>query len=53
MMTIGDHPEYLALGYLLNQNMLRTDERVTGVEYDDEIETVVVRTERGPISRTS
>ena len=23
MMTIGDHPEDLALGYLLNQNMLR------------------------------
>lgn len=22
MMTIGDYPEYLALGYLLNQNML-------------------------------
>ena len=23
MMTIGDHPDYLAVGYLLNQNMLR------------------------------
>src|SRR3954466_4532381 len=23
MMTIGDYPEYLALGYLLNQNMLK------------------------------
>src|SRR5436309_14681020 len=22
MMTIGDHPDYLAVGYLLNQNML-------------------------------
>ena len=22
MMTIGDHPEELAIGYLLNQNML-------------------------------
>jgi FdhD protein len=46
MMTICDYPEYLALGYLLNQNMLRTDDRVTGIVYDDEIETVVVRTER-------
>jgi FdhD protein len=45
-MTICDYPEYLALGYLLNQNMLRTDDRVTGIVYDDEIETVVVRTER-------
>ena len=46
MMTIGDYPEYLALGYLLNQNMLRPDDRVTDIDYDDEIETVVVRTER-------
>jgi len=46
MMTIGDFPEYLALGYLLNQNMLRPDDEVTGVDYDDELEVVVVRTER-------
>ena len=38
MMTIGDYPEYLALGYLLNQNMLRPDDEVTGVEYDDDEE---------------
>jgi FdhD protein len=47
MMTIGDYPEYLALGYLLNQNMLRRDDAVTAIDYDAEIETVVVRTERG------
>src|SRR5580693_1260690 len=46
MMTIGDHPDYLAVGYLLNQNMLRADDRVTGIDYDDELETVVVRTDR-------
>jgi FdhD protein len=46
MMTIGDYPEYLALGYLLNQNMLRTDDRVTGIVHDEETEAVVVRTER-------
>jgi FdhD protein len=46
MMTIGDHPNYLAVGYLLNQNMLQPDDRITGIDYDDEIETVVVRTER-------
>ena len=45
-MTIGDHPEYLALGYLLNQNMLRPDDDVQAVDYDAEIETVVVRTAR-------
>src|SRR5687767_12552112 len=47
MMTINDYPEYLAVGYLLNQNMLRPDDVVTGVEYDDELHVVVVRTERG------
>lgn len=46
MMTIGDHPDYLALGYLLNQNMLRSDDRIVAVDYDEELETVVVRTDR-------
>ena len=46
MMTIGDHPEELAIGYLLNQNMLRPDDVVTGVEHDEDLEVVVVRTER-------
>lgn len=46
MMTIGDHPNYLAVGYLLNQNMLRADDVVEGIDYDEELETVVVRTER-------
>jgi len=45
-MTIGDHPDLLAVGYLLNQNMLRADDRLTGVDHDAELETVVVRTER-------
>jgi FdhD protein len=46
MMTLGDHPDYLAVGYLLNQNMLHADDRITGIDYDEELETVVVRTER-------
>jgi FdhD protein len=45
-MTIGDYPEYLALGFLRNQGMLRDDDVVTDVDYDEEIATVVVRTER-------
>ncbi|MBM3533861.1 MAG: formate dehydrogenase accessory sulfurtransferase FdhD [Alphaproteobacteria bacterium] len=44
MMTIGDYPEYLALGYLLNQNMLKAGDPVDGIDYDPDIETVVVRT---------
>ena len=45
-MTINDYPEYLALGYLLNQNMLKTDDVITGVDYDEELSVVVVRTKR-------
>jgi len=45
-MTINDYPEYLAIGYLLNQNMLLPTDVVTGVEYDEELSVVVVRTRR-------
>ena len=46
MMTIGDHPDLLAVGYLLNQNMLRADDTITAIDYDDDISTIVVRTKR-------
>ena len=46
MMTIGDHPDCLAVGYLLNQNMLRPDDELTGIDYDEELSVVVVRTAR-------
>jgi FdhD protein len=45
-MTINDYPEYLALGYLLNQNMLQPSDTVTAVDYDEELSVVVVRTAR-------
>ncbi len=45
-MTINDYPEYLAIGYLLNQNMLLPDDEITSVDYDEELSTVVVRTKR-------
>src|SRR6478736_8265188 len=45
MMTIGDHPDYLALGYLLNQLMLTPEDDITGVDFDEELDVVVVRTE--------
>ena len=45
-MTIGDFPEYLAIGYLLNQHMLLPDDVVTDVDYDKELSAVVVRTNR-------
>src|ERR1700724_2206702 len=45
-MTINDYPEYLALGYLLTQNLLLPDDLVTGVDYDEELSVCVVRTTR-------
>ncbi len=45
-MTIGDYPDYLAIGYLLNQNMLQPDDVVTGVDYDEDLAVAIVRTER-------
>ena len=44
--TIGDYPEYLAQGFLSNQGMLTKDEIVEAVDFDAELETVVVRTNR-------
>ncbi|NQU57348.1 MAG: formate dehydrogenase accessory sulfurtransferase FdhD [Rhodospirillales bacterium] len=44
MMTIGDYPEYLALGYLLNQNMIHDDDHITAIDHDPDIDCVVVRT---------
>ena len=46
LMTIGDHPELLAVGYLLNQNMLKPDDEITAIEYASDVDTIVVRTRR-------
>ena len=52
-MTIGDYPEYLALGFLRNQGMITDADKVLGVEYDEESEAVVVRTDQRTRLRTS
>src|SRR5579871_6963417 len=46
MMTVGDHPDCLAVGYLLNQNMLKPEDKLEGIEHDEELGVVVVRTAR-------
>ncbi len=43
-MTVGDYPEYLAVGYLVNQNIIKKPEIISEVEYEEDINTVVVRT---------
>ena len=45
LMSIGDHPKYLALGFLKNQKLIKEGEKITGIDFDDETRTVVVRTE--------
>ena len=40
-MTIGD-AKYLAIGYLLNQNMLKKNDKISKVEFDKELNIVVV-----------
>ena len=46
LMTLRDYPDYLAVGYLRNQNMLRRDDEIVAIDYEEDIETVVVRTRR-------
>lgn len=45
-MTIGDYPEYLALGFLCNQGMLDGAGSVTRIDFDEELDVVVVRTDQ-------
>ncbi len=45
-MTLGDMPELLAVGYLLNQKMLKSEDIISEINYDKELQVVVVRTDR-------
>ena len=45
-MTLGDMPDLLAVGYLLNQNMLKREDVISGIDYDEDLQVVIVRTER-------
>ena len=46
LMSIGDHSQYLAIGYLLNQNMLKSNDEITKIDHDKGLNTVVIRTKR-------
>ena len=45
-MTIGDYPEYLALGFLRNQKMLSNKDKIDAIDFDAELNTIVIRTKR-------
>ena len=41
-MTVGDHPEWMAIGFLVNQGMLSKDDNITSIDLDWETEVIVV-----------
>ena len=43
-MTIGDYPEYLAAGFLYNQNIIHSLEEIEEIDFNEELSAVVVRT---------
>ena len=45
-MTLGDMPKELSVGYLLNQNMINRKDVIEDIDYDENIDVVVVRTKR-------
>ena len=45
-MTICDYPEYLAVGFLFNQNMISSLNELKEVEFNEDLSVVVVRTNK-------
>ena len=45
-MTICDYPEYLAVGFLFNQNMINSLSDLKDVEFNEDLSVVVVRTNK-------
>lgn len=43
LMTIGDHPELLAMGYLFNQGMIQHVQDIESIHYDGDVEVISVR----------
>ncbi len=47
LMTLGQAPEALALGYLRNQRLVKSIDEIAAVQVDWEVNAVVVKTRRG------
>ena len=43
-MTLGDRPQQMAVGFLYNQSMLQHGDKITAIDYDEELSVVIVRT---------
>ena len=46
MMTINDFPEFLSIGYLLNQNMISNKTKIEAVDYEADLRVIVIRTKK-------
>jgi len=46
LMTIGDHPDLLAVGHMLNQDVMHADDEVLGIENDPSTGTINIRIAR-------
>ncbi|MDC0037506.1 formate dehydrogenase accessory sulfurtransferase FdhD [Alphaproteobacteria bacterium] len=46
LMCILDHPIYLAIGYLLNQNMIGEKDKIRSVNFDEDLNLIVVKTNK-------
>ena len=46
LMCILDHPKYLAIGYLLNQNMIKINEKIKSINYDKDLSVIIIRTNK-------
>lgn len=45
-MTVGDHPEWMAVGFLVNQGMLNKNDNIISIDLDWDAEVIVVRTDK-------
>ena len=45
-MTLGDMPKELSVGYLLNQNMINKKDTIENIDYDKDLDVVIIRTKR-------
>ena len=46
LMCVDDYPNFLAIGYLLNQNMIKLSDKVKSIDIDKDLGIVVIRTNR-------
>ena len=46
LMCIDNYPKYLAIGYLLNQNMIKIKDKIKSINLDKDLGIIVIRTNR-------